>query len=288
MSARIATVTLNPALDVHYTLQEFLLGKENHPEARKKFAAGKGVNVSRVLKRHGIEAPAYMLMGKENGAEYFRLLESYGVPYGYIEVPGSVRENLSMNCPDLHQETRLCMKGFTVTPEDGLALIRLVMEQVPASAFVALCGSLPPGISGGDFVGYCKMLRNADYKIIVDCPSLTMAELQEIQPWLIKPNEKEAMALLGLSQPAPGEETARRLAEIFPQVVVSLGADGLVYANKEIVLRKSALPTDVYTTVGAGDSLVAGFLYGMVTAKGDIEKALDFGLEFAAETCRGI
>ncbi|MBR5500884.1 MAG: hypothetical protein IKV74_05095, partial [Clostridia bacterium] len=115
----------------------------------------------------------------------------------------------------------------------------------------------------------------------------TMAELQEIQPWLIKPNEKEAMALLGLSQPAPGEETARRLAEIFPQVIVSLGADGLVYANKEIMLRKSALPTNVYTTVGAGDSLVAGFLYGMVTAKGDIEKALDYGLEFAAKTCKG-
>lgn len=288
MSPMIATVTLNPALDIHYTLKEFVLGRENYPEARKKLAAGKGVNVSRVLKRHGVDAPAYMLLGKENGAEYFRLLESYGVPYGYIEVPGSVRENISVNCPERHQETRLCMKGFTVTPEDGLALIRLVMEQVPAGAFVALCGSLPPGISGGDFVGYCKMLQHAGYRLIVDCPSLTVSALQEIQPWLIKPNEKEALALLGLSEILSGEEVASRLAEIFPQVIVSLGTDGLVYANKEIVLRKSALPTEVYTTVGAGDSLVAGFLYGMVTAAGDIEKALDYGLEFAAETCRGI
>lgn len=287
MISSIATVTLNPALDIHYTLKEFALVKENYPEARKKLAAGKGVNVSRVLKRHGVDATAYMLMGKENGAEYFRLLESYGVPYGYIEVPGSVRENLSINCPERHEETRICMEGFTVTPEDGLALIQLVMEQVPADGFVALCGSLPPGISGKDFVGYCTMLQHAGYRLIVDCPSLTAAELQEIQPWLIKPNEKEAMALLGLCKMTSGEEAARKLTELFPQVIVSLGADGFVYANQNVVLRKSALPTEVYTTVGAGDSLVAGFLYGSVTVPGDIEKALDYGLAFAAETCRG-
>ncbi len=288
MSPTIATVTLNPALDVHYTLSEFILGKENHPEAQKKLAAGKGVNISRVLKRHGIDAPAYMLMGKENGSEYFRLLEHYGVPYGYIEVPGSVRENLSMNCPDLHQETRICMKGFSVTPEDGLALIRLVMEQVPASTYIALCGSLPVGILGTDFVRYCKLLQDAGYFVIVDCPSLSLAELREIHPWLIKPNEKEAMALLGIAEKIDGEEVARKLTEIFPQVIVSLGANGLVYANKDVVLRKSALPTQVYTTVGAGDSLVAGFLFGMVNAQGDVDKALDYGLRFAAETCSGI
>mgnify|MGYP003294689285 CR=1 FL=1 len=288
MSTSIATITLNPALDVHYTLGEFILGRENYPEDQKKLAAGKGVNISRVLKRHGIDAPAYMLLGKENGAEYLRLLDSYNVPYGYIEVPGSVRENLSVNCPGLHQETRLCMKGFSVTPKDGLALIRLVLEQVPAGAYVALCGSLPKGISGKDFVGYCKMLRDAGYLVIVDCPSLTVAELQEIQPWLIKPNEKEALALLGLSEMVDGEEAARKLTEIFPQVIVSLGAEGLVYTNKDKTIRKAALPTSVYTTVGAGASLVAGFLYGSVTVPGDIEKALDCGLAFAAETCRGI
>ena len=287
MSPVLATVTLNPALDVHYTLKAFTLGREHVPEAQKKLAAGKGVNVSRVLKRHGIEAPAYMLMGKENGAEYFRLLESYGVSYGYIEVPGSVRENLSINCPERHEETRICMKGFTVAPEDGLALIRLVMEQVPAGGIVALCGSLPPGISGKDFVGYCKMLRQAGYRLVIDCPSLTVSELREIQPWLIKPNEKEALALLELSEMTSGEEVARKLTELFPQVIVSLGTDGLVYANQDVVLRKSALPTEVYTTVGAGDSLVAGFLYGTVTAPGDLEKALNYGLEFAAETCSG-
>lgn len=288
MNPTIVTVTLNPALDVHYTLHEFILGKENHPDARKKFAAGKGVNVSRVLKRHGMDAPAYMLMGKDNGEEYFRLLENYRVPYAYVEVPGSVRENLSINCPALHQETRLCMKGFTVTPEDGLALIRLVIAQVPAGSFVALCGSLPPGICETDFVGYCRMLRNAGYFIIVDCPSLSIEALREIRPWLIKPNEKEAMTLLGLSEITDGEEAAKKLTETFPQVIVSLGADGLVYASQEIVIRKAALPTEVYTTVGAGDSLVAGFLYGMVTQQGEVDKALDYGLMFAAETCRGI
>ncbi|MBR5280847.1 MAG: hypothetical protein IKU26_07780 [Clostridia bacterium] len=288
MSASIATVTLNPALDIHYTLNAFVLGKENYPEDRKKLAAGKGVNISRVLKRHDINAPAYLLLGTDNGAEYLRLLESYGVPCGYMAVPGSVRENLSVNCPEQHQETRLCMKGFTVTPEDGLALIRLVMDQVPAGAYVALCGSLPPGITGSDFVGYCIMLRDAGYRVIVDCPSLSIADLQEIQPWLIKPNEKEAMALLGLSGKMDGEAIAKKLTEIFPQVIVSLGPDGLVYANKEQTIRKSALPTEIYTTVGAGDSLVAGFLYGTVTAPENVSEALDYGLSFAAETCRGI
>lgn len=288
MSPSIATVTFNPALDVHYTLREFIVGRENHPEAQKKLAAGKGVNVSRVLKRHGIHATAYLLMGKENGSEYRRLLESYSFPYQYVEVGGSIRENLSMNCPDLHQETRICMKGFSVTPEDGDALIRLVIDQIPAGSYIALCGSLPPGIYGIDFVRYCKALRDAGYFVLVDCPSLTVSELQEIQPWLIKPNEKEAMKLLGLSQQVDGETIAQKLAEIFPQVIVSLGAEGLIYANKDFICRKAALPTDVYTTVGAGDSLVAGFLYGTITAPGDIEKALDYGLLFASETCRGI
>jgi 1-phosphofructokinase len=115
-----------------------------------------------------------------------------------------------------------------------------------------------------------------------------MSELKEIQPWLIKPNEKEALALLGISEMIDSKEAAKKLSEIFPQVILSLGAEGLMYASNDCVIRKAALPTKVYTTVGAGDSLVAGFLYGMVTAQGDLDKALDYGLMFAAETCSGM
>lgn len=284
----IYTVTLNPALDIHYTLEDFCLGTENYPSERRKLAAGKGVNVSRVLKRHGVDAPAYMLLGSDNRAEYIRLLEQYEVPHQYVEVPGQVRENISLNCPKRKMETRICMKDFTASIEDVKDLVTMLMEEAPEGAYIALCGSLPRGVTAWDFVTLCTALNQLGYRLVVDCPTLTLQGLKKIDPWLIKPNKEEAMALLGIKEDLSGPELAHRLATSFERVLLSLGEEGVVYASGDQVITMPSIPTKVYTTVGAGDSLVAGFLYGTVCHPGDIAKALACGLQFAAETCTGM
>ncbi len=289
MSHAIYTVTLNPALDIHYTLSALHMGVENYASEQRKIAAGKGVNVSRVLKRHGIDAPAYILVGKENSIEYLGLLRQYGVPYQTVTTPGFVRENLSLNCPTAKTETRVCLKSNQpIHPAFASALLQQLTLHAAPGAYVALCGSLPAGVTTEEFVRLCCSLKEQGYALIVDCPSLSLAELKTIDPWLIKPNRKEAMALLRLEESVDGKTLAARLAVLFQQVLLSLGQDGVVYAAGDQLLAKPAIPTDVYTTVGAGDSLVAGFLYGTVTAPGDIEQALDAGLQFAAETCTGM
>lgn len=294
MKTKILTLTLNPVIDIHYSLPRISIGRENFVTSCVKFAAGKGVNVASVLTKHGYGAMPYVLLGSEGKDEYLRLLDIQKLPCRYLEVPGPVREYVSLNCTEDGTETRICRKDFTATDEDVGKIASLLLGEIVSGTFVVISGSLPGGVSSGAFAEICKEFRDKGARLIIDCATLSLYDLMEVRPWLIKPNRSEAISLLSMMDiDASGlsdDILAIRLSEHFGQVIVSLGEKGIIYMrNNENGSLFYSMPADkvdsVHSTVGAGDSLIAGFLYGMIKDENDVDGALRTGLKFAAETC---
>ena len=148
----IITVTLNPAIDVHYYADKFVKGADNMMSERIDYAAGKGINVSRALKSVGVSAEAFMLLGEENASKYLLLAKDYGVPISSITTSGTVRENISINTPK--SETRLCIRGNEVSPAVLPVLASQIVRKLTPDMAVVFSGSLPKGISQGDFISF--------------------------------------------------------------------------------------------------------------------------------------
>lgn len=291
----ILTVTLNPVIDVHYTLDDLVPGIDNEASNCVKFAAGKGVNVARELLRHGVKCSQYILLGEDNSLDYLKLLRRDGLQAKYITVQGSTREYISLNCPDKCQETRVTFKNFTAASGDVMALGSLIINDVREGDAVVLSGRFPLGVEEDVFVDLCLYLKDKGAKVIVDSASVSLESLKKIRPWLIKPNVAEALGLLKICK--SGEERAvlpefmlnnmaEELVKYSDRVILSAGPRGLLYISSDgEKYRLDAHPVErIYSTVGAGDSLVAGFLYGLSSGE-STEEALETAIDFSTETC---
>lgn len=293
----IITVTVNPVIDIHYFTNEFQTGRDNLVSCRKIFAAGKGMNVSRALQSFAVSAEAFLLLGGENAAEYLRLAADYNVPISWIPAEGSVRENISINTPDT--ETRICMKNFMISPALLSKLSTLITQKIKSGTAVVFSGSLPLGITQHDFATFVCSVREAvpTCKIILDCPSLTLDTIALISPFLIKPNQKEAAMLLSAqntaAQPFSPSEGIRQAEQLCARgncthAVVSYGAAGAAYASTAGASGFLAAPEPgpICSTVGAGDSMLAGILYGFLQKNiSDLKDALSWGIAFGSAAC---
>ena len=293
----IVTVTVNPVIDIHYFTNEFQTGRDNLVSCRKIFAAGKGMNVSRALQTFAISAEAFLLLGGENASEYLQLAADYNVPISWIPAEGSIRENISINTPDT--ETRICMKNFMASPALLSKLSALMTQKIMPGTAVVFSGSLPGGITQHDFAAFVLSVREAvpACKIILDCPSLTLDTIAFLSPFLIKPNQKEAAMLLGTqsaaAQPFSSSEGIRQAEQLCARgncthTVVSYGASGAAYASASGTsgFLPAPHPEPVCSTVGAGDSMLAGILYGFLQKNiSDLKNALSWGIAFGNAAC---
>lgn len=292
----IITITVNPVIDIHYFMEDFQTGRDNIVSCRKIFAAGKGMNVSRALQAFGISAETFLALGRENAPEYLQLASDYGVPLSYVSVGGRIRENISINTPV--SETRICTKNFAVTPDAFAELRTLIARKTSPEAAIVFSGSLPNGIAQKEFADFALSVKGdfPDRKIILDCPSLSLETIASIAPFLIKPNQSEAMSLLGLRGQAEeslsqkeilSAERLRMLGRCV-HVVVSCGAAGAAYAScgGRSGFVSAPDPGTVCSTVGAGDSMLAGILYGFFYKNApDLRSALSWGVAFGSAAC---
>lgn len=343
----VYTLTLNPVIDVHFALEGIVPGAENYTKIRKKIAAGKGVNISRAFKRHGVSAPAFVLLGDSDAELYMKMLASDGIEAEAKLVHGQVREYVSLNDMVNNTETRICFKAFSAASSDAIELGSMLLHRLQPGDVVCISGGLPEGVSPADVVKLSNMFRENGALTVIDCAAMDAASLKAARPWLIKPNLSEAKALVNdFSAPVPdcsggaSDSLIARLTELSENVLLSLGPAGAVYARRiaretckntrKTPANGTAVPAECpddsayktpqnglfkpfcgislpavkiphcYSTVGAGDNLLAGFLYYFVyvlpadpdgfSAGGAIpedaaRKALETGLNFAAEAC---
>ena len=298
---RIFTLTLSPVIDVHFALEHLRIGVENFPGAKRVFAAGKGVNVTRALGRCGVDAPAYVLLGADDADRFLSLLRRDGLAAEYETVPGEMREYISLNAAGDNTETRICHKPFRADDAAVNDLCGRLLDRTAPGDIVCISGGLPRGVSVDNISRISRSFRNKGVRVALDSAAFDADEIAAATPWLIKPNLAEAKALLGID--AAGAEPAApasRLTALAPNVLLSLGPEGALFASRSAVGNVNILsrPADpvphCYSTVGAGDNLLAGFLFSLLssgfTDGGPVPpefaaSALASATRFAAELC---
>ncbi len=278
---RIITLTLSPAFDVHLSVPNFEAEKENLVEASTRDIGGKGINISRALCENGVENCALVVLGDENGSDFLRGMDVCGLTDRMIlTVDGRIRENMTIH-PVGKDETRISFKGFRA---DAALLDRVYGMIAPdKDTVVTFTGSLPGGISGDECEAFLRRIKESGARLVIDSKSVPLDMLKRLNPWLIKPNSEELSAYLGELDFEGIVNAARELHEGgIENALISLGGDGSVLACNEGTFKVTAPKIDVVSTIGAGDSMIAGFIAAM---DGDAEAKLRTATAYGSAAC---
>ena len=278
---KIITLTLNPAFDVHCNADGFAPYKENIVEIISRDAGGKGVNISRALSAFSTENRALVVMGEENGDEFYRMLLSDGLSVTSVYTKGRIRENITLHERE-NPETRISFGGFAVNG-DIIRKIKTSVGSVDENTVITFTGSLPKGIETADVLALLGEYKSQGAKIVIDSRSVTLSEIKDFKPWLIKPNKDEIEKYIG-KQVEKNLDAAKIASEIqhfgVENVMISLGGDGAVLATNEGCFIAEIPKIKVLSTIGAGDSTIAGFIDGTKRgygAKDLLRRATAFG-----------
>ncbi|MBE6959427.1 MAG: hypothetical protein E7448_01710 [Ruminococcaceae bacterium] len=280
----IYTLTLSPAYDIHATAETFAAFHENLATVKTREAGGKGVNISRALAAGGGHSTAVAVLGKENAAEFQKALDGAGLESLVFLRDGRIRENLTLHCPGV-PETRISFTGFSVDCE-VLEQVRSAMQITPGTV-VTFTGRVPQGIDMTQVKSFLKDLQKCGALIVLDSRSFGLEDILEVRPWLIKPNQEEISMLCGCE--VETMEQALQKAEVFAEagienVMVSLGGDGALLIRDGKVYRAVPPRITPVSTIGAGDSAIAGFIAAAQQGKAPAE-CLKWAAAYGTAAC---
>lgn len=286
----IYTITFNPALDYVIKVQDFNVGKINKSQKEYIYPGGKGINVSIVLKTLGQETTAMGFISGFVGKEIEKQVQKYGVQTDFIEIKN---DNSRINVKILgeSEETAINTKG----PYIELKYIELLykkLEILEEKDILVLSGSVPNGVLDNIYEEICKKVKDKNIKVVVDSTGELLVNTLKYRPYLIKPNQQELEEIFGIKITSQDEalKYAKQLQiKGAKNVIVSMGSDGAVLLDENgYSYKMKALNTEnAVNTVGAGDSMVAGFLAGHETFN-NYEKALEIGVAAATATTNTI
>lgn len=274
----IYTITFNPALDYISQVENFKIGKINRTKTEKILPGGKGLNVSTVLKNLGIESTALGFIAGFTGKELKRNIEEKGIKTDFIKVEkGITRINVKISS---NEETALNGNGPEITEEDINKLLEKI-EKITKEDMVILAGNIPRCINNDIYEIICKTLERNNVTFVVDATKELLMNVLKYKPFLIKPNKEELEETFKEKIETKEEIIvhAKKLQLIGAQnVLISLGGEGAILLTTEGKEFYSKAPKGkVINTVGAGDSMVAGFIAGYEKS-GDFEQAFKMGI----------
>lgn len=272
----IVTLTANPSLDRTILLEAALRpGEVQAAASAREDAGGKGINVARVTAAAGIETVAVLPLAADD--PFAATLRATRVPSRTVPVHGHARANVTITDP-AGVTTKLNLPGTSLSPEETVALIEAVVVASEDAAWLVLAGSLPPGAGDRFYVEVIHAVRrrwgaNAP-RIAVDTSGAALrAVVDEAAPDLIKPNEEELAELAGVAL-SDGVDLAAAVLPVARALVpgrvaaalVTLGGEGAVLVTADGAWHATPPPIRVASTVGAGDSSLAGYLIADVDA----------------------
>ncbi|NMX57284.1 1-phosphofructokinase [Pseudomonas sp. WS 5146] len=264
--AKILTLTLNPALDLTVRLAHLEPGAVNRSETLLTHAAGKGVNVAQVLADLGHEVSVGGFLGASNPEAFEALIASRGFGDAFIRVPGETRSNIKIAEQD-GRVTDINAPGPLVSEQAQKQLLKMVAIIGPEFDAVVVAGSLPRGVSAQWFQELIHALKDLGLKVVLDTSGEALRAGIKAGPWLIKPNTEELAEALDCTTDSIAQQAqaAERLhAQGVEHVVVSHGAEGVNWFSPGTALHATPPKVSVASTVGAGDSLLAGMLHGLL------------------------
>ncbi len=274
----IYTITFNPALDYISQVENFEIGKINRTKAEKILPGGKGLNVSTVLKNLGLGSTALGFIAGFTGEELKRKIEEHGIETDFVKVKnGITRINVKISS---NEETALNGNGPEISEEELQQLLEKI-DKIKKGDIVILAGNVPKCIKNNIYEIICLKLEKNGVTFIVDSTRELLINVLKYKPFLIKPNKEELQETFNVKIDTNEEivEYAKKLQEMGAQnVLISLGGEGAILITKEgKQYYKQAPKGQAVNTVGAGDSMVAGFIAGYLES-GDYEQALKMGI----------
>ena len=261
----IYTLTLNPAIDYYMSMENFQLGSLNSLEEGYTLPGGKGINVSKVLKNFSVESKALGFVGGFTGDYIIKHLNEYEIESDFIELQENTRINIKLKTKD--SETEIAGKSPTISRENVKELLKK-FEEIKKDDVVILSGSVPNSISKSIYADIIKLLPK-DCKVILDTRGLPFVEGLKEGVFLTKPNNHELeeffnRKLNNIEEIIQAGKDLQALGS--KNVLISLGKDGSILITEKEVYIGNAPQGKLISSVGAGDSMVAGVVYGI--AKG--------------------
>ena len=287
--ARILTLTLNPALDLSIRLDAIRPGEVNRTESTRLDAAGKGINVARVLAGLGHDVTVSGLLGSDNETAFVRAFNECGLHDAFLRVPGETRINVKISERD-GRVTDLNGPGPRIPPGTMELLSERLWSLLPGIDAVVISGSLPPNLMPARLAELIIGLRERRMRVWLDTSGPALVSGLAARPSAAKPNETELADWAG--QPLETTEARRQAAlrlnaEGIEDVLVSMGAEGVLWAERGAVLLATPPRVPVISTVGAGDTLLAATLHGVLSGW-PRERNLRFATALSAECVRHV
>ena len=274
----VYTVTFNPSLDYIVSVEDFQLGKTNRTAKEQMLPGGKGINVSTVLKNLGIPNTALGFSAGFTGEEIKRRVEEMGLASDFIDLPnGYSRINVKMKDFD---GTEINGQGPDISPEETERLLRK-LDSLKEEDVLVLAGSIPRTMPDSIYSDILKRLEGKGILAVVDATGELLLHVLEYRPFLIKPNNHELGEIFQVKLETREDVVpyARKMQEKGARnVLVSMAGQGAVLLDKKGQVHMLPAPKGkLVNAVGAGDSMVAGFLAGWLTKK-DYEYAFRMGI----------
>ncbi|MEJ7541726.1 1-phosphofructokinase [Staphylococcus intermedius] len=258
----IYTVTFNPSIDYVMFVDDFAAGDLNRTTATAKFAGGKGINVSRVLQTLHVPSTALGFIGGFPGQFIENTLKAEGIHTAFTHVDEDTRINVKLKS---QAETEINAAGPHIT-EAQVATLFEQLQATTAEDIVVVAGSVPSSLPDTIYIDIAKITQQTGAKLVADAEKSLIEGILPYHPLFIKPNQHELEAMFDTKIETDQDVLtyARRLVDKGAQsVIVSLGGDGALYADKDVAYKIQAPQGQVVNTVGAGDSTVAGMIAGL-------------------------
>jgi 6-phosphofructokinase 2 len=281
----LLTVTFNPALDLSTRTARLEPDRKMRCTGSRRDPGGGGVNVSRVLRVLGVNAPAVYLAGGLIGQVYRRLLDAEGVESHAVGIEGETRQNLAVTVAETGEEYRFVLEGPSISAAELDAALEMVASLAEPGMWVVASGSLPPGAGDDAYARLARIVRAAGARCVVDTSGPALAAALAAGVDLVKPSRRELSQLVGepLDDDAAVARAARGLVDEGQSgaVLVSLGADGVLLQTVDGTIRVAAPKVEVVSTVGAGDSLLAAAVLSRAQGR-SWREAVDAGVAAGA------
>lgn len=281
----IATLTMNPALDASTDVDSVTPDIKLRCSAPHYEPGGGGVNVARAIRRLGGDAVAIFPSGGDSGRLFNRLLDAEGVPSSWISIAGETRENINVREKATGRQFRFCMPGPQLVESDWQACLERLRAALPRNGFVVASGSLPPGVPRDFYARVARIVRASGNAFVLDSSGDPLRLALEEGVDLVKPSLREFHEITGAA--VADESDLPRHAEKMigegrcRQLVISLGPGGAFWMSPEGSERLTSPAVSAVSSVGAGDSMVAGIVLSLARGR-PFPEAVRYGVAAGA------
>lgn len=283
----ITTISLNPSIDRTISVDRFVPGGLNRVRSVHNVAAGKGINVALAVGALGVDAECIGFMYRDGSKLFEKRLMVNSTPYNFVWCEGSVRTNIKVFDEEAQVITEINEPGVAVGENEIKRMEELVALHAENTDCLVLAGSMPPGCPKDFYRTLIQSVEGLGCRCILDADGEALKLGLEAQPYMIKPNRHELETMSGrrLLTLQDVRDAAMKFIDMGVSVVaVSLGSEGAMITDGDETLFAPGMNLDVRSTVGAGDSMVAGLACGCINDL-DLDEMFRMGVACASARC---